>query len=248
MQTSLSIVIPCFNEVENIPKMKDELLPVLVKLAEEYSVQVVFVDDGSSDGTLNAFKDAFSSDSLPNIDFTYLQHAVNMGLGAAMRTGLKASQGGLIITTDSDGTYHFSSMIGMLKYLENADIVTASPYHPDGNVVGVPEYRLVLSRGSSMIYRLLVQWDIHTYTCLFRAYRREVIDTISFESHGFLAVTELLVKSRLKGFRVVEFPAVLYRRVFGVSKVKLVRTILDHLNFQGRILLYRLGVKSAISF
>ena len=61
MQTSLSIVIPCFNEVENIPKMKDELLPVLVRLAEEYSVQVVFVDDGSSDGTLDAFKDAFSS-------------------------------------------------------------------------------------------------------------------------------------------------------------------------------------------
>lgn len=247
MQTSLSIVIPCFNEVENIPKMKDELLPVLVKLAEEYSVQVVFVDDGSSDGTLNAFKDAFSSDFLPNADFTYLQHAVNMGLGAAMRTGLKASQGGLIITTDSDGTYHFSSMIGMLKYLENADIVTASPYHPDGDVVGVPEYRLVLSRGSSMIYRLLVQWDIHTYTCLFRAYRREVIDSISFESNGFLAVTELLVKSRLKGFRVVEFPAVLYRRVFGVSKVKLARTIFDHLNFQSRILLYRLGMKSAVS-
>lgn len=247
MYTRLSIVIPCFNEVENIPKMKDELLPVLAKLAEEYSVQVVFVDDGSSDGTLDAFKDAFSSDLLSNVNFTYLQHAVNMGLGAAMRTGLKSCHGSLIITTDSDGTYHFSSMIDMLKFLENADIVTASPYHPGGDVVGVPEYRLVLSRGSSMIYRLLVQWDIHTYTCLFRAYRREVIDTISFESNGFLSVTELLVKSRLKGFRVVEFPAVLYRRVFGVSKVKLVRTILDHLNFQGRILLYRLGVKSAIS-
>lgn len=200
MQTSLSIVIPCFNEVENIPKMKDELLPVLVKLAEEYSVQVVFVDDGSSDGTLNAFKDAFSSGSLPNIDFTYLQHAVNMGLGAAMRTGLKASRGGLIITTDSDGTYHFSSMIGMLKYLENADIVTASPYHPDGNVVGVPEYRLVLSRGSSMIYRLLVQWDIHTYTCLFRAYRREVIDTISFEFSWFSCRHRVACEEQIKRF------------------------------------------------
>lgn len=247
MHKDLSIVIPCFNEVENIPKMKDELLPVLVGLAEQYSIQVVFVDDGSSDGTLDAFKETFSSSSPPNIEFTYLQHTINLGLGAAMRTGLAACQGNLIITTDSDGTYRFSSMVGMLKYLENADIVTASPYHPDGDVVGVPEYRLVLSRGSSMIYRLLVQWDIHTYTCLFRAYRREVIDSISFESNGFLAVTELLVKSRLKGFRVVEFPAVLYRRVFGVSKVKLMRTILDHLNFQGRILLYRLGVKSVIS-
>ncbi len=247
MTSSLSIVIPCYNEVENIPKMKDELLPVLAKLAEEYSVQVAFVDDGSNDGTLDAFKGVFSSKLLPNVDFTYLQHEVNKGLGAAIRTGLEACVGSLIITTDSDGTYHFSNMIGMLKRLETADIVTASPYHPDGDVVGVPEYRLVLSRGSSMIYRLLVQWDIHTYTCLFRAYRREVIDTVSFESNGFLAVTELLVKSRLKGYRVVEFPAVLYRRVFGVSKVKLIKTIFDHLNFQGRILLYRFGIKSAIS-
>ncbi|MBE7433587.1 MAG: glycosyltransferase family 2 protein [Anaerolineales bacterium] len=247
MHTRLSIVIPCYNEVENIPKMRDELLPVLARLAEEYSVQVVFVDDGSNDGTLDSFKEAFTSTLLPNVEFDYLQHQINLGLGAAIRTGLAACQGSMIITTDSDGTYHFSSMMGMLKYLEGADIVTASPYHPDGNVVGVPKYRLLLSRGSSMIYRLLVEWDIYTYTCLFRAYRREVIDSVPFESNGFLFNVELLVKSRFKGFRVVEFPAVLYRRAFGVSKVKLIQTILDHLNFQGRIILYRLGVKSTIS-
>lgn len=246
MQANLSIVIPCYNEVENIPKMKDELLPVIAGLAEGYSVQVVFVDDGSSDGTLDTFKQTFTNEMLPGVKFTHLRHDANMGLGAALRTGLSACTGNLIITTDSDGTYHFSSIPAMLKYLDDADIVTASPYHPEGNVVGVPKYRLFLSRGSSMIYRLLVQWDIHTYTCLFRGYRREVIDNISFESNGFLSVTELLVKSRLKGYRVVEFPAVLYRRVFGVSKVKLIQTIFDHLKFQARILFFRLGVKSAI--
>lgn len=248
MRTSLSIVIPCYNEVENIPKMKDELLPVIAGLVENYSVQVVFVDDGSRDGTLDAFQKTFTSETLPGAGFTHLRHEMNLGLGAALRTGLSACTGSLIITTDSDGTYHFSSMPGMLERLDNADIVTASPYHPKGAVVGVPKYRLLLSRGSSMIYRLLVQWDIHTYTCLFRAYRREVIDRVHFESNGFLSVTELLVKGRLKGYRVVEFPAVLYRRVFGVSKVKLLRTIFDHLQFQFRVLLYRLGIESAISF
>jgi dolichol-phosphate mannosyltransferase len=65
------------------------------------------------------------------------------------------------------------------------DIVTASPYHPHGGVVGVPLFRLVLSQGSSLIYRLLVDRNIHTYTCLYRAYRREVIDSIQFVSDGF---------------------------------------------------------------
>jgi len=124
--------------------------------------------------------------------------------------------------------------------------MTASPYHPDGQVVGVPGYRLILSRGSSMIYRFLVDWRIHTYTCLFRAYRREVIEQIQFKSDGFLAGTELMVKAMLKGFRVKEFPAVLYRRMFGVSKAKLMRTIAAHLKFQGQVLLHKVHLRSIV--
>jgi len=63
---------------------------------------------------------------------------------------------------------------------------------------------------------------------------------VTFESNGFLAGTELLVKAMLAGYRVVEFPAVLYARVFGVSKAKLARTILAHLKFQMRVLLHRI--------
>src|SRR5205809_175854 len=75
------------------------------------------------------------------------------------------------------------------------DIVTASPYHPDGGVDGVAAYRLVLSRGSSLIYRLLVGSDLHTYTALFRAYRRDVVRSVEFRADGFLAVAEILVNA-----------------------------------------------------
>jgi len=236
----LSIVIPCYNEIDNIPKLHEELLPVVAQLSKTYLVEIIFVDDGSRDGTLEAIKENFKVDHLPQVSLAFRRHETNKGLGAALRTGFTAVTGDLIVTTDSDGTYQFTNIPALLSSLEGVDIVTASPYHPDGQVVGVPGYRLILSRGSSLIYRFLVDWKIHTYTCLFRAYRREVIEQIQFKSDGFLAGTELMVKAMLKGFRVKEFPAVLYRRMFGVSKARLMRTILAHLKFQGQVLLVRL--------
>jgi dolichol-phosphate mannosyltransferase len=239
----LSIVIPCYNEVDNIHKLREELLPVVEKLAKDYQVEIIFVDDGSTDGTLEAIQNQLKVEQLPNVTPIYRKHERNKGLGAALKTGFSGVSGDLVVTTDSDGTYKFSNIPSLLAELDGADIVTASPYHPQGQVVGVPGYRLILSRGSSMIYRVLVDWHVHTYTCLFRAYKREVIDKISFESDGFLAGTELMVKAMLKGYRVKEYPAALYRRMFGVSKAKLMRTIKAHLKFQGEVLLVRLKLK-----
>ena len=239
----LSIVIPCYNEIENIPKLQDELLPVVYELAKDYLVEIIFVDDGCTDGTLEAIQSNVHVDPKSQISLVYRKHERNKGLGAALRTGFSAVSGDLVVTTDSDGTYKFATIPALLNMLDGADIVTASPYHPDGQVVGVPGYRLILSRGSSMIYRLLVDWKVHTYTCLFRAYKREVIDKIHFQSDGFLAGTELMVKAMLKGYRVKEFPAALYRRMFGVSKAKLMRTIMAHLKFQGQVLMVRMRLK-----
>ena len=171
------------------------------------------------------------------------RHGRNRGLGAAIRTGLAVAQGDILVTTDSDGTYRFTEIPALLALMTpDVDIVTASPYHPQGGVAGVPAYRLILSRGSSLLYRLLVNWRIHTYTALFRAYRRSAIAHITFQSDGFLAGTELLVKAMLSGARPAELPAVLYSRVHGVSKAKIARTIRAHLGFQWRICLHRLGI------
>jgi dolichol-phosphate mannosyltransferase len=241
----VSIVIPCFNEEDNINKLKDELLPVLKDLTQQYALEIIFVDDGSTDATWSLLQQTF--EALPGMEFHFLQHEVNRGLGAALRTGFIAVSGDLIVTTDSDGTYRFSTIPALLACLTpGVDMVTASPYHPQGGVAGVPRYRLVLSQGASFLYRILVDWNVRTYTCLFRAYRRNVIDTISFQANGFLAGTELMVKGMLKGYRMVEFPAVLYSRMFGISKAKLMRTIMAHLNFQWRVFLHRLHISALV--
>jgi len=247
---NFSIIVPCFNEVENVGKLHDELLPVveeMVKLAGKNgakridSAEIIFVDDGSRDGTSSRLQEAFSKTNKPGIKFKFLKHDTNLGLGAALRTGFKNADGDIVVTVDSDGTYKFSEIPALLACLTpGVDIVTASPYHPKGIVIGVPANRLLLSRGSSLIYRFLVKWDFYTYTCLFRAYRPDVIRHISFKADDFLAGTELLVKALLNGYKAVEFPAKLYRRMYGVSKAKIAQTILSHLKFQGWVLLQRL--------
>jgi dolichol-phosphate mannosyltransferase len=71
-----------------------------------------------------------------------------------------------------------------------------------------------------------------------------VVDQIPFAADDFLGATELMVKAMLRGYRVDEFPAALHRRMFGVSKAKLIKTIYSHLNFQTRLLLHRLHIRS----
>ncbi|HRW09664.1 MAG TPA: glycosyltransferase family 2 protein [Caldilineaceae bacterium] len=248
----LSIVIPCYNEIATIGKLREELLPVLTLLVQPNkshlidatlgdvhpTVEVIFVDDGSRDNTFFALLDAFGDAELPGLTFQFTQHRVNQGLGAALRTGFDLAKGAVIITTDCDGTYRFAEIPKLLARLTpEVDLVTASPYHPDGAVDGVPSYRLLLSRGSSAIYRMLADRRVYTYTALFRAYRREVIETVPFHATGFLAGTELLVNAIRMGYRVAEYPTVLHARRFGVSKAKIAQTVQAHLGFQMHTLL-----------
>jgi len=162
-------------------------------------------------------------------------------LGAALHTGFASAVGDVIVTADSDGTYRFDEIPALLSYMQpSIDIVTASPYHKQGGIENVPTYRIILSRGSSFIYQIIVDRHIATYTALFRAYRREVVRRVPFNSPGFLAGTELMVNAMLMGYHVAEYPTVLHARQAGASKAKIFRIIRAHLAFQSRVLLRRL--------
>jgi len=234
----LTILIPCCNEVDNVALLVSELMPVVERLRRDRTVEVIFVDDGSSDGTGDALAERFGSDPLVRI----VRHERNRGLGAALRTGFRYARGAVIVTTDSDATYPFPLIVDLLERLApGIDIVTASCYHPSGGIENVPRSRVFLSMGASLLYRLLVDRHVHTYTCLFRAYRRTVIAATPFAADGFLAVTEILVRAMWNGYRVAELPCVLRSRRHGQSKAKIARTILAHLRFQGVLLRSRIA-------
>ncbi|MCB0110195.1 MAG: glycosyltransferase, partial [Caldilineaceae bacterium] len=104
------MVIPCYNEIATIGKLREELLPVLTLLVQPNkshlidatlgdvhpTVEVIFVDDGSRDNTFFALLDAFGDAELPGLTFQFTQHRVNQGLGAALRTGFDLAKGAII--------------------------------------------------------------------------------------------------------------------------------------------------------
>lgn len=239
----LSVIIPCYNEAEGIAHMHARLLAVLPELQKRGSIEVVLVDDGSSDSTFDDLHAAFA-----DVDHvTIVQHERNRGLGAALRTGFAHASGTILVTADSDGTYPFAEIPRMLDMLKpGIDVVTASPYHPAGGVENVPGYRVFLSKGASLMYRVLLDWRIHTYTSMFRAYRREVVERVHTQSNGFLMVTELLVGTLLSGFHVAEYPTTLRVRRYGQSKARVLAIIRSHLQFQGALIGSRLTGRSEV--
>jgi hypothetical protein len=120
------------------------------------------------------------------------------------------------------------------------DLVTASPYHEKGRVKNVPAWRLSLSRGASFLYRFVLHTKLATYTSCFRVYRRSALLGIELRETGFLGVAETLGRLDLKGAGIVEYPATLEVRIFGQSKMKVLRTILGHLRLMARLLRMRL--------
>ncbi|MER3400930.1 MAG: glycosyltransferase family 2 protein [Thermoflexus sp.] len=229
-----SLIIPCYNEAENVPRLRAELEPVVEWLMADGGVEVIFVDDGSTDGTGRLLREAFVGWPFVRL----LAHPRNRGLGAALRTGFQAARGEIVITTDSDGTYPFEEIFRLLGHLgPEVDLVTASPYHPGGRIEGVPPWRQVFSFGASFLYRLILRTPVRTHTALFRAYRRRVLEAITVEADGYVAVAEIMAKALRAGLRVAEYPTTLRVRRFGRSKMKILRTVLAHLRLMARLIL-----------
>ena len=107
--------------------------------------------------------------------------------------------------------------------------MTASPYHPQGKVFNVPPWRLFLSRTLSGMYSSLLKCSIQTYTSCFRVYRKSSMAGLVIKQGGFLGVAEMLIRLRLAGGRITEYPTTLESRLFGESKMKILRTIGKHL-------------------
>ncbi len=239
---TLSVVVPCYNEEPGLPQFFSQMKELASALRNKYAVEVVFVDDGSTDGTfrmLSDFKKAFSSPK-KRISVVICRHPANRNLGAALKTAFRHAKGSLIATVDADCTYSLSYIPKLLQLLDKGtDIALASPYHPEGASDIKPAYRLFLSKAISRIYSLLTGSNIYTFTSIFRVYRRKVIENVQPRSDGFLAVTELLVFALKKGYSVKELPATLTLRKYGKSKMKLFSTIRDHFLLVAKLLLGR---------
>jgi polysaccharide deacetylase family protein (PEP-CTERM system associated) len=234
----VTVVIPCYNEQQTLPYLNNTLVSVERKLGVDYDLSFVMVDDGSKDATWAELQRLFGG--RPN--FNLVQHTRNQGVAAAILTGIRQAKTEIVCSMDADCTYDPHELANMIPLLTpGVDLVTASPYHPDGAVRNVPRWRLGLSKGASWLYRRVLHQKLGTYTSCFRVYRRQAVENLSVRETGFLGVAELLGILDLNGGKIVEHPAVLEVRMMGRSKMKTVRTIFGHLKLMARLFAMRLN-------
>lgn len=236
---TVSLIIPLFNEEAGIEQLALKLKPVWQKLAEKYSLELVFVNDGSTDSTSVNLRAAFAKEITAG-SARICEHITNLNLGAALRTGGESSRGEWLLYLDSDCTYEPEVLFDLIAALERgADLATASPYHPLGRVDGVPAWRLLLSKGLSRIYQRITRAPIHTYTAMVRAIKRPTYMRIRSDRNDFTAVAEMMIKAILLEAKIVEVPTVLKTRRYGVSKLKTLRVIRSHLQIIWQLLFNR---------
>jgi glycosyltransferase involved in cell wall biosynthesis len=241
-RTPVSVVIPCYNEELILPYLSNTLKSVEAELEDDYELRFIFVDDSSTDATPQSLRQLFGS--WPNS--TFVRHTRNLGVAAAIIHGIRHAETEIVCSIDCDCTYDPHELRNMIPLLtEGVDMVTASPYHPQGGVRNVPEWRLCLSKGASMLYRRVLRQRLFTYTSCFRIYRRSALVSLRLGETGFLGVAETLGRLDLNGAKIVEHPATLEVRLFGRSKMKVARTIGGHLRLLVKLLAMRMRSRPA---
>ncbi len=224
-KTPISIVIPCFNEASSVPYLRNTLEELRAGIENEYDVQFIIVEDGSTDLTWTLLEKYFGADDKTKL----VRHNQNRGVSAAILTGIQNGRD-IVCSMDSDCSYDPFLIPPMLKLLTpDVDLVTASPYHPAGVVLNVPAWRLLLSKGASFLYRRVTGARLYTFTSCLRVYRRSAVLNLQLHHTGFLGVAEVVGRLAQQGSVIVEHPATLESRIFGRSKMKVLRTIAGHL-------------------
>jgi polysaccharide deacetylase family protein (PEP-CTERM system associated) len=236
-RVSISLVVPCYNEEAILPYLANTLRDVFDSMKGEYEVHFVFVDDGSTDQTHSQLTRLF--DGWPRTKI--IRHERNAGVASAIITGIRGATTEIVCSMDCDCTYDPHLLAEMIPRLgPGIDVVTASPYHPQGHVRNVPAWRLALSRISSFLYRCVLRQKLHTYTSCFRVYRKSAVQELTLRNGHFIGVAEILGELDLRNSRFEEYPATLEVRLIGHSKMNLLKSIFGHLRLLARLAVRRL--------
>lgn len=229
-----SFVVPCYQEEASLEAFAPRLPDVPAQ-------EILFVDDGSSDGTAARLAAIAAADPRVRI----LTHARNRGVGAAMRTGMESSTGDVVVVYDADMTYPLEDAARLIDALvPDKGLATATPFAVGGGLEGVSAWRRFLSRAAGWSYRVVLgrrARGLNVFTCAFRAYRGDLARSLRWQSDGFPAAGEMMGRALLQGASVVQVASPLRVRTEGTSKLKVVPTTLGHLGVLWRLFWARLG-------
>ena len=210
------VVLPTYNEADNIERLVSE---VLVRLPERR--RLLIVDDNSPDGT-GEIADRLARE---HDDVSVLHREHKEGLGPAYIAGFRKALDGdaeLILTMDADFSHDPSHIPDLLGAARGADLVIGSRYVPGGDITEWGPIRRLISRGGSAYARAALGLDVRDLTGGFKVVRRGVLQAIDLDtisSLGYAFQVETTYRAIKAGFRVVEVPIVFSDRRVGTSKM-----------------------------
>jgi dolichol-phosphate mannosyltransferase len=210
------VIVPTYNEKFNIAR----LIPAV--LAQDSSLDILVVDDGSPDGT-GAIVDAIAATN-PRVHV--MHRASKLGLGTAYIAGFRWAlerKYDYVFEMDADFSHNPERLPEFLSAIKDADLVLGSRYQ-DGhvNVVNWPMSRLFLSYAANIYARGITGLPIFDATGGFKCFRRNVLESIdlnSVKSNGYAFQIEMSFRVWKRGFRLVEIPIIFVDRTEGVSKM-----------------------------
>jgi len=200
----LSVVVPVYNEEANLPILIPKLLEVFDRLGFLY--EMIFVDDGSSDGSRRLLKEMASQ--VPSLRWVGLKQ--NRGLSTALLAGMREAQGRIIVTLDSDLQNDPEDIPRLLNYLDRYDMATGWRQKRED-----PWLKRIASRIANSVRNRLSGERINDSACTLRVFKRECLQDIPIFNgmHRFMST---LVKMR--GYRIIEVPVTHHPRKYGESK------------------------------
>jgi len=216
-RVEISVVVPVYNEEENLPILIPKLVEVLKSLRSPY--EMIFVDDGSSDGSRQVLKEW--TVLYPSIRILGLKE--NRGLSTALVAGMREARGEKIVTLDSDLQNDPADIPKLLGYLDQYDMATGWRQKRED-----PWLKRISSKIANFIRNRLSGEKIQDSACTLRAFKKECIQDMPVFNgmHRFLST---LV--RMQGYRTVEVPVFHHPRRFGKSKYnirnRMVRSFID---------------------
>jgi glycosyltransferase involved in cell wall biosynthesis len=213
--TRVLVVTPTYNERENLPELTRRLRTAVP------SADLLVVDDASPDGTGEFADELAAADQQVQV----LHRDAKEGLGPAYLAGFRwgLDRGyDVLVEMDADCSHAPEQLPDLLAALADADLVLGSRWVPGGAVVDWPASRMLLSRAGNAYARLLLGVPVKDATGGYRAYRRQVLETLELDdvaSQGYCFQVDLVWRAWQAGYRVVEVPIRFTERVAGTSKM-----------------------------
>uniref|UniRef100_A0A674PFP3 Dolichol-phosphate mannosyltransferase subunit 1 n=1 Tax=Takifugu rubripes TaxID=31033 RepID=A0A674PFP3_TAKRU len=224
-----TVLLPTYNERENLPLIVWLLVKYFNKSGYDY--EIIVIDDASPDGTLDVAKqlqEIYGKDKV-----VLRPRASKLGLGTAYLHGIKQATGNFIFIMDADLSHHvmhpccmsnhkpYLSLLIRKQKEGNYDLVSGTRYRGSGGVYGWDLRRKLISRGANFLTQTLLRPNASDLTGSFRLYKKEVLETLVEKcmSKGYVFQMEIIIRARQLKYTIGEVPISFVDRVYGESKL-----------------------------